>query len=265
MRARHAPRASKGAARVSCRVQGAARRVLRKGTDRTVRVTHEVGARSVCLCNFPGIRKTKLDKIALGFLTSARHVAECESRCRRPAASTRRKPVTGESEQGACARCPGDAWRVGDAANCTHSRFTRGSTRRPAASKALHELRSGSRTMRIELHSSNRNEWPLGTGRSPMHGRALTELRRRTTHGPRGTAQGNRGSAAQGGIRANPGFLPFLTSTIAVGALAPAGLVLGAAEAARPHASAPVLELSPAGRCVEAHRPVSKPSLRSLA
>lgn len=91
--------------------------------------------------------------------------------------------------------------------------------------------------MRIELHSSNRNEWPLGTGRSPMHGRALTELRRRTTHGPRGTAQGNRGSAAQGGIRANPGFLPFQTSAIAVGALAPAGLAIGAATGAAPDLS----------------------------
>ena len=82
--------------------------------------------------------------------------------------------------------------------------------------------------MRIELHSSNRNEWPLGTGRSPMHGRALTELRRRTTHGPKGTAQGNRGSAAQGGIRVLPGSLPFQTSAIAVGALAPAGQAIGA-------------------------------------
>ena len=83
--------------------------------------------------------------------------------------------------------------------------------------------------MHIDCYSSNRNEWPLGTGRSPMHGQSLTDMRRRTTHGPKGTAQGNRGSAAQGGIRANPGFLPFKTSAIAVGACVPAGLVLGAA------------------------------------
>ena len=74
--------------------------------------------------------------------------------------------------------------------------------------------------MRIELHSSNRNEWPLGTGRSPMHGRALTDMRCRTTHGPKGTAQGNRGSAAQGGIRASLESLPFQTTAFAAGALA---------------------------------------------
>ena len=77
--------------------------------------------------------------------------------------------------------------------------------------------------MRIELHSSNRNEWPLGTGRSPMHGRALTDMRCRTTHGPKGTAQGNRGSAAQGGIRASLESLPFKTTAFTASALMLAG------------------------------------------
>jgi hypothetical protein len=71
--------------------------------------------------------------------------------------------------------------------------------------------------MRIELNSSNRNEWPLGTGRSPMHGASLTDGWRRSTHGPRGTAQGNRGSAShQGGVRRLDGFLPFLNSVSVV-------------------------------------------------
>ena len=157
--------------------------------------------------------------------------------------------------------------------------------------------------MRIELHSSNRNEWPRGTGRSPMHGRALTDMRCRTTHGPRGTAQGNRGSAAQGGVRALLGLLPFKTSATAVGACGHAGVAFqfgtgmclvpgsftrtsvpgihhvptaihaglrdrrrgigrpcaaGAGRANHGAAATPrTLKLSPAGRRVEAHRPVS--------
>jgi hypothetical protein len=66
--------------------------------------------------------------------------------------------------------------------------------------------------VRIECNHSNRIEWPLGTGRSPMHGENLKGDRRRSTHGPQGTAQGNRGSAEQGGVRTSSGSLPFQTS-----------------------------------------------------
>lgn len=67
-------------------------------------------------------------------------------------------------------------------------------------------------TMHIEPLGSNRIARPLGTGRSPMHGENLKGDRRRSTHGPQGTAQGNRGSAEQGGVRTSSGSLPFQTS-----------------------------------------------------
>jgi len=69
----------------------------------------------------------------------------------------------------------------------------------------------GLRRMHIERNSSNRSEWPLGTGRSPMHALNATNQWCRSANEPRGTAQGNRGSATQGGGR-EIGLLPFQTS-----------------------------------------------------
>jgi hypothetical protein len=81
--------------------------------------------------------------------------------------------------------------------------------------------------MQIELNSSNRNEWPLGTGRSTVHVAGLTCMWCRSAHGPKGTAQGNRGSATQGGVRQLDGFLPFQTSSDLAQRLARAGVLSG--------------------------------------
>jgi hypothetical protein len=66
--------------------------------------------------------------------------------------------------------------------------------------------------MHIEPLGSNRIARPLGTGRSPMHGSSQTGSWRRSANGPQGTAQGNRGSAMQGGTPALSGSLPFQSS-----------------------------------------------------
>lgn len=67
----------------------------------------------------------------------------------------------------------------------------------------------GLSTMHIEHNSSNRIEKPLGTGVSAKHALNATIRWRRSTNEPKGTAQGNRGSATQGGDRASHGLLPF--------------------------------------------------------
>lgn len=122
------------------------------------------------------------------------------------------EPVTGESDQGAAS----DAARQCDSRTTLPTLSVPSLAHRgePAATRALPLLffwfRRG--PMLLKLHSSNRIEWPLGTGRSSMHGMRLTDSPRRSTFGQKGTAQGNRGSAAQGGIRQHSGFLPFQTS-----------------------------------------------------
>jgi hypothetical protein len=74
-----------------------------------------------------------------------------------------------------------------------------------------HRLPVGLSTMHIEHNSSNRIEKPLGTGVSAKQALNATSQWRRSTHEPKGTAQGNRGSATQGGDR-EIGLLPFQTS-----------------------------------------------------
>jgi len=74
----------------------------------------------------------------------------------------------------------------------------------------------GLSTMHIEHNSSNRIEKPLGTGVSTKHALNATSQWCRSAHEPKGTAQGNRGSATQGGDRASHGLLPFNVLSSAV-------------------------------------------------
>lgn len=69
--------------------------------------------------------------------------------------------------------------------------------------------------MHIEHTSSNRIEKPLGTGVSAKHALNATSQWCRSAHEPKGTAQGNRGSATQGGDR-EIGLLPFNVLSSAV-------------------------------------------------
>ena len=69
--------------------------------------------------------------------------------------------------------------------------------------------------MHIEHNSSNRIEKPLGTGVSTKHALNATSQWCRSAHEPKGTAQGNRGSATQGGDR-EIGLLPFNVLSSAV-------------------------------------------------
>ena len=133
------------------------------------------------------------------------------------------KPVTGESDQGAAARCDRFFLLARPADGDPFPTSLSVSPGPPAATGAgtaeSFLLRSGATHMLIKPHSSNRSEWPLGTGRSAMHAAHQTGLRRRYTHGHQGTAQGNRASVAQGGVRNTFGFLPFQTSPLHSNAL----------------------------------------------
>ena len=128
------------------------------------------------------------------------------------------KPVTGESDQGAAARCDRFFLLARAADGDLLPNITLSLSPGPPAATGAGQaesflLRSGATHMLIKPHSSNRSEWPLGTGHSAMHAAHQTGLRRRYTHGHQGTAQGNRASVAQGGVRNIFGFLPFQTST----------------------------------------------------
>ena len=145
-------------------------------------------------------------------MTSAIRVTECACRCRRPAASIWIR----NRSQVRVIRAPrvmpqGNATRTHPANTLgSLTRSPRRTSRDRSASLLFFWFRRG--PMLLKLHSSNRIEWPLGTGRSSMHGMRLADSPRRSTFGQKGTAQGNRGSAAQGGIRQHSGFLPFQTS-----------------------------------------------------
>lgn len=134
------------------------------------------------------------------------------------------KPVTGESDQGAAARCDRFILLARAAEGDLLPNITLCLSPGPPAATGAGQaesflLRSGATHMLIKPHSSNRSEWPLGTGRSAMHASHQTGLRRRYTHGHQGTAQGNRASVAQGGVRNTFGFLPFQTSPLHSNAL----------------------------------------------
>jgi|GEM_PF-3713606 len=68
--------------------------------------------------------------------------------------------------------------------------------------------------MLIEIKNSNRSSWSLGTDRTALHGASLTGWWCRCVFGQKGTAHGNRASAAQGGTRFSFGFLPFNISSL---------------------------------------------------
>ena len=96
----------------------------------------------------------------------------------------------------------------------------RSDTRSPAAirctlfpSPHLLTTASPSQTpMDFETKESNLSIRPLGTGLVSLQMVRNGESWRRSTHGPKGTARGNGGSAAQGGIRSFSESLPFKTS-----------------------------------------------------
>jgi len=70
------------------RAQAARALVPKQGKTPAGEWIHEVDALFVCRCKLPWSSEGLLEKIAQCFLTSAIRVAECECRCRRPAAST---------------------------------------------------------------------------------------------------------------------------------------------------------------------------------
>lgn len=153
-----------------------------------------------------------LDKFAMHFLTRFPFVAWWDVGCAGQAPDDRKAGQRRVDEGNGLAHMRGASFPLPSETRRARSVFPRRSCRPSFPPFPNRQHFPVAHTMNFETQESIHRPRPLGTGLVRLRVTCIGKSRRRSIHGPQGTAQGNGGSAAQGGIRALPESLPFQTS-----------------------------------------------------